>query len=654
MLTFQNPSFEATVSKEWLFTNGIGGYASSTIIGANTRRYHGLLVASLNPPTQRQVLVSKIEESISIQRNTNIEFSTNQYPGVIHPQGYQYLTSFERLPLPKMTFQIGDQQVAKTVFMVQDSNTTIVEYENIGQGTYQLNLLPFFVNRDYHSLFFENRAYDYYYEQEHNVLKIHSHYGSMPLYVKYYKGTFQENRAWFKKFQYEKEAYRGLEKEEDAYALGSIQTVLEPGEKTYLVFTLEKEMLDNNPKRLKEEAIKQVEALSPQTANTFFNDLAIAAHQVIVKRASTDSYTILAGYHWFTDWGRDTMIAMRGLCIATGKKEVSESILTTFFNYLSKGMLPNRFPDNEGDEVEYNTVDATLWLFVALYEYYQKFQDKTFIEPYFEQLTEIMEWHLKGTRYNIHLTSNGFLFAGEEGVQLTWMDAKVHDFVVTPRRGCPVEIQSLWYNALKTYQFFASLLKIKPTTPILKTTQQVSKKLKKNFANYFYNEQGYLNDVIVPGKMVDDDLRPNQIYAVSLPFSMLTKAQEKSIVTTIQTHLFTPYGLRTLNKEHADFKPIYAGNQWQRDTAYHQGTVWPFLLGDYYMAYLKVHNHSNKAKAEVKEAILVLQNHFYKEACIHGISEIFDGLSSQKGKGTIQQAWSISGLLKVMIDGNLL
>ena len=654
MLTFQNPSFEATVSKEWLFTNGIGGYASSTIIGANSRRYHGLLVASLNPPTQRQVLVSKIEESIAIHRNTNIEFSTNQYPGVVHPQGYQYLTSFERLPLPRTTFQIGDQQVAKTVFMVQDSNTTVVEYENIGQGTYQLNLLPFFVNRDYHSLFSEKREYDYYYEQQHNVLKIHSHYGSMPLYVKYYKGEFQENRAWFKKFQYEKEAYRGLEKEEDTYALGSIQTVLEPGERTYLVFTLEEEMLDNNPKRLKEEAIKQVEALSPQTTNPFFNDLSVAANQVIVKRASTDSYTILAGYHWFTDWGRDTMIAMRGLCIATGKKAVSESILTTFFSYLSKGMLPNRFPDNEGDEVEYNTVDATLWLFVALYEYYQKFQDKTFIEPYFEQLTEIMEWHLKGTRYNIHLTSNGFLFAGEEGVQLTWMDAKVHDFVVTPRRGCPVEIQSLWYNALKTYQFFASLLKVKSTTPILKTTQQVSKKLKKNFANYFYNEKGYLNDVIIPGKMVDDDLRPNQIYAVSLPFSMLTKAQEKSIVATIQAHLFTPHGLRTLHKEHADFKSIYAGDQWQRDTAYHQGTVWPFLLGDYYMAYLKVHNYSTKAKAEVKEAIVVLQNHFYKEDGIHGISEIFDGLSPQQGRGTIQQAWSISGLLKVMIDGNLL
>ena len=654
MLTFQNPSFESTISKEWLVTNGIGGYASSTILGANTRRYHGLLVASLNPPTQRQVLVSKIEESITIQRDTNIEFSTNQYPDVIHPQGYQYLKSFERTPLPRTIFQIGDQQVAKTVFMVEGSNTTVVEYENISKAAYQLNLLPFFVDRDYHGLFQENGRYDYYYEAQNNVLKIHSQYGTAPLYVKYYTGNFKENRAWFKNFQYQKEAYRGLEFQEDAYAIGSVQTILEPQEKTYLVFTLDAEMLDNNPKRLKEEAIKRVNNLSPKTSNTFFNDLSIAAEQVTVKRASTDSYTILAGYHWFTDWGRDTMIAMRGLCIATGKKEISKSILTTFFNYLSEGMLPNRFPDNTGEEVEYNTVDATLWLFIALYEYYQKFEDASFIKKYFRQLTEIIEWHLKGTRYNIHLTSEGFLFAGEEGVQLTWMDAKVNGFVVTPRIGCPVEIQALWYNALQIYQFFGRIIKEKTDAVIQKNAQQVSKKIKKHFANHFYNEKGYLNDVVIPGKMVDEDLRPNQIYVLSLPFPLLTKAQEKTILKTVQQKLFTPYGLRTLNKEHALFQPIYKGDQWERDTSYHQGTIWPFLLGDYYMAYLKVHNFSKKAKDLVRKDIRVLEAHFYKQDCIHGISEIFDGLQPQEGRGTVQQAWSISGLLKVMIDGDLL
>ena len=652
MLTFDQASFEEISTKEWIVTNGIGGYASSTIIGANTRRYHGLLVASLNPPTQRQVLVSKIEESISFKRNTNIEFSTNQYPGVVHPKGYQYIKSFERSPLPTTIFQIGGQLVSKTVFMVANSNTTVVEYENIGNATYQLSLLPFFVNKDYHGLFFEDSRYDYYYEQHNNVLKIHSHFGSQALFVKYYKGDFQENRAWFKNFQYAREAYRGLEHQEDAYAIGNIQTVLEPCEKIYLVFSLEEEMLNNNPKRLKEEAIAHIESLSPKTKNTFFNDLSIAGDQVVVKRASTDSYTILAGYHWFTDWGRDTMIAMRGLCIATGKKIESESILTTFFSYLDKGMLPNRFPDNKGDDVEYNTVDATLWLFVALYEYYQKFEDLAFIKTHFDQLTDIIEWHLKGTRYNIQLTSEGFLYAGEEGVQLTWMDAKVNDFVVTPRIGCPVEIQALWYNALMVYQSFGKSLQAENT--ILQIAQQVAIKLKKHFPTHFYNEAGYLNDVVIPGKLVDTDLRPNQIYAVSLPYSMLSKVQEKIIIGAVEKHLFSPYGLRTLPVDHPEFTPIYEGDQWSRDTAYHQGTIWPFLLGDYYMAYLKVHKGSAKAKKTVRQHIKTLEKHFYQDDCIHGISEIFDGLHPKEGRGTIQQAWSISGLLKVMIDGGLL
>ena len=390
--------------------------------------------------------------------------------------------------------------------------------------------------------------------------------------------------------------------------------------------------------------------MNPKTKDTFFNDLSIAAEQVIVKRASTDSYTILAGYHWFTDWGRDTMIAMRGLCIATGKKAISESILATFFNYVKHGMLPNRFPDN-GEEVEYNTVDATLWLFTALYEYYQQFEDTAFVQQCFDQLTDILEWHFKGTRYNIHLTKEGFLYAGEAGVQLTWMDAKVNNFVVTPRQGCPVEIQALWYNALKTYTYFGELLK-KENTPILQTAQQVSKKLKKNFVTYFFNEQGYLNDVVIPNKLSDTDIRPNQVYVLSLPFALLPKTKEKSVLKCIQQYLFTPYGLRTLNIQHPDFKPVYKGDQWHRDTSYHQGTVWPFMLGDYYLAYLKAHNYSAKAKKEIRQYIAPLKQHFYQEDGIHAISEIFDGETPSAGRGTIQQAWSLSALLLTLAKMN--
>jgi len=654
MLTFKKCNFVETSSKEWLVTNGIGGYASSTINGANTRRYHGLLVASLNPPTQRPVLVSKIEECVGLRRDTCISISTNRYPGVIHPSGYQYIQSFDKAPLPRTIFEVGGSQIAKTVFMVYGSNTTIVEYENISQSTYLLEQVPVFVNRDYHSLYKESAYHDYYYEKENNVLKLYAHYGAMPLYFKYFSGDFSENRQWFKNFEYDKENYRGLDFQEDGYSVGKVKTVLEAGEKTYLVFTLDKALLNDNPAKLKAEEIARLAALRPETKHTFFNDLAVAGDQFLVKRASTDSHTILAGYHWFTDWGRDTMIAMRGLCIAAGKQEISKSILTTFFNSLSEGMLPNRFPDFAEEELEYNTVDATLWLFVALYEYYNKFGDKEYVEAHFSKLTSILAWHFKGTRFNIHLTKEGFIFAGEGITQLTWMDARVGDFVVTPRHGCPVEIQALWYNALKIYEFFASEMDCQQDANVLKTCKSVCKKLKTNFSTYFINDKDYLNDVVVPNESADDSIRPNQIYVVSLPFALLTKAQEKKIFTIVQKELYTPLGLRSLNPDHKAFKPIYKGDQWQRDTAYHQGTVWAFLLGDYFLAQLKVNNHSAKARKEVIAGIEALKSHFYLEDCIQGISEIFDGLNPKDGRGTTHQAWSISGLMLAYLQGELL
>ena len=391
-MKFKNPTFEETSSKEWLLTNGIGGYASTTINGGNTRRYHGLLVASKNPPTQRQVLVSGIEESISERRDTCIEISTNQYSGVIHPKGFQYLTSFDRSPFPESTFQVGHQQLKKTIFMPYGSNTTIIEYQNTGSTSYNLKLTPFFVDRDYHSLYHQNDRHNYVYEQSSDVLKIYPYYGAEPTYVKFTEGEFMEVRNWFKRLEYKREEYRGLDFQEDRYAIGCNKHYIAPGQTMYVVFSTDREMLNENPARLKKKELKRLKSLSikSEIKNKFYEDLLVAGNQFVVNRASTDSYTILAGYHWFTDWGRDTMIAMQGLTIAPGNKKESRSILNTFFSYLNQGMLPNRFPDNEGDEVEYNTVDATLWMFIALYEYYQKFGDKKFVKDNFSALTEII------------------------------------------------------------------------------------------------------------------------------------------------------------------------------------------------------------------------------------------------------------------------
>lgn len=650
MLKFEHPAFEETTALEWLVTNGIGGYASGTLAGANTRRYHGLLVAALNPPAQRQVLVAKVEEQLSFHRDACVEFSSNQFPGTVHPKGYCYLSSFERRPLPRFVYEIGHAKVAKTVFMPHGTNATIVEYENIGNSVFQLGLTPLFVHRDYHSLFQEHDRYDFYCEEDHNLLKVYAHYGAAPLYVRYSKGQFSEARYWVKNLEYAKEAYRGLDFQEDAYAIGKIRATLAPREKLHLVFSLDPDLLEERPAHLKQTELQRLErlAFAEVAQGEFINDLSVAADQFIVWRASTQRYSILAGYHWFTDWGRDTMIAMRGLVIARGEKALSESIFNTFFGYLQDGLLPNRFPDFAEDEVEYNTIDATLWLFVALYEYYQKFGDKAYLEAHFAQLGHIIEQHLKGTHYNIHVTEEGFLYGGEGIAQLTWMDARVGGHVVTPRHGCPVEIQALWYNALQIYLFFAEELGRSPQEELQVRCQLLTSKLRDNFRVHFLNQAGYLHDVIIPGQSADDSLRPNQIYVISLPFSLLDATEERQVFEAVERHLYTPLGLRTLSPEHPDFKPVYGGDQWQRDTAYHQGTVWPFLLGDYFASLLKTKGDRPETRQEIMTALESLRSHFYKAGCIHGIAEIFDGQPPGEGRGTVQQAWSVGALLQVL------
>ena len=647
------PDFTELSAKEWLVSNGIGGYASSSVIGANTRRYHGLLVAALNPPTQRTVMVSKVEECIVFNRDCAFTLSSNRYPGAVHPQGFQYFRFFERKPLPRMKFEARGYHLLKTVFMVHGSNTTVVEYENTGESTYKLRLAPLFIHRDYHALAAENPFLDYWMKQENGYYTLYAHFGAAPLYFNYSAGEFVEKRDWFKNFEYEREHERGLDYREDCFSVAYIDVLLKPGQKVHLIFSTDENMVKKDPEALKAAELDRLESIvPPETADSFLRDLLLAGEQFIVKRpvrqqsgmeAPGEGYSLLAGYHWFTDWGRDTMIAMRGLTIAAGKQEIPRSILDTFFHYIDRGMLPNRFPD-QGETPEYNTIDATLWLFVALYEYYQKFRDLDFVATRFDALTGILDHHLAGTRYNIQVTPEGFLSGGEGLTQLTWMDARVGDYVVTPRHGCPVEIQALWYNALRIYQYFAGTL----GKPYAKY-QAVGDALLQNFKKYFQRPDGSLNDV-VSDKGPDASIRPNQIYVVSLPFSLLDKTGEKKVVETVREHLLTPYGLRTLSPEHPDFKPEYGGSPWQRDTAYHQGTVWPFLLGEYITAWLKVHDWSEQAQEEALTLLEPLKKHFYQQDCIFGISEIFDGQTPRSGKGTIHQAWSVGALIKTITD----
>ena len=677
MISFKNthPDFNELASKEWLVANGIGGYASSTVVGANTRRYHGLLVASLNPPTARTVMVSKVEECIVFNRDCAFGLSSNQYPGAVHPHGFQYFKFFERKPLPRMKFEAHGHHLLKTVFMAHGSNTTVVEYENTGDSTFKLRLTPLFVHRDYHSLSKENPSDDYWMKPQNGCYALYARYGAPPLFFNFSSGEFVESRHWFNNFEYVREQERGLDFREDCFSVFNIDVVLKPGAKAHLIFSDDEKMAKADPEVLKIKELERLENVAPKDLDdSFMRDLMLAGEQFIVQRSTPPptpppngrggvedatsllpfgggvggGVTILAGYHWFTDWGRDTMIAMRGLTIATGKQEISKSILETFLRSTDRGMLPNRFPDNPNDTVEYNTIDATLWLFVALYEYHQKFQDLSFVAEHFGTLTDILEHHIAGTRYNICVTPEGFLSGGEGLAQLTWMDARVGDYVVTPRHGCPVEIQALWFNALRIYQYFAGTL----GRPYEKY-QAIGDSLLANFKKYFMRSNGSLNDVITADGeryTADGSIRPNQIYVVSLPFSLLGKDAEKRVVEVVRQHLLTDYGLRTLSPEHPDFKPEYGGDSWHRDTAYHQGTVWPFLLGEYITAFLKVNDWSEKAQKEALALLEPLKKHFYQNDCILGISEIFDGKMPRRGKGTVHQAWSVGAILKTLLD----
>ncbi len=634
--------------KEWLLTNGLGGYASSTISGMNSRRYHGLLVASKIPPTARKVLVSKIDETI-LGSNGDIPLGTNQYPGLYYPEGYKYLTQFKRDPFPVMTFKAGDWKLKKTVFMVYGSNTTVVEYHNLSKRAIKLRLTPLLVDRDFHALSREDSRFDYYNERKGDVLRVHSEYGSDPLFIKYTSGSFESNHRWNKNIEYHIEQFRGQDYSEDTCEIGHIYCEINPKESAFVLFSTDEKTIKKQPVKLKEAESKRLDALSgSEINNSYYRDLLKSADQFIVKRASVNSYTILAGYHWFADWGRDSMIALLGY-ISMGKKKECQSIITTFLKHLSEGMLPNRFPDYEGDEPEYNTVDATLWLFIVIYEFDQKFDDKKLLKEAFTSFDEIINWYVKGTRYKIHVNEEGLVSAGDSQTQLTWMDARIGDYAVTPRFGCPVEINALWYNALCIYELLASKLKLKHSPDI----SDLKNKVHENFNRYFVNENGSLNDLVVNGKG-DNSIRPNQIYAISLPFSPVSKKIGNAILKCVKEELLTSCGLRSLSVGNPEFRPFYGGNQWDRDTAYHQGTIWPFLVGEYMMALLKVKGFSAQSKKEVKGIIDGFKDHFYDDACIHGISEIFDGEDPKRGKGCIHQAWSVTQLIRVLIMAKII
>jgi len=445
-------NFDKAIELEWLETNGLGGWASSTIVGANTRRYHGLLVAATQPPVGRTVLLSKLDETI-VENDERFELGCNQYPGAVHPRGFEFLESFEKEFFPVFEYRAGGIKIMKTVAAIHGENTTVILYEVLEAPTaLEFELQPFIAARDFHSLTHANDFINQDAEFENGLLRLQPYDGIPDLFIYAESTSFEPNAGWYHNFEYKIEKFRGLDFQEDLWTCGKLTSSIKAGDQLGVIISTEDprgrdalELLEQERQRRK----KLVTRAKTQNGGTI-KALILAADQFVVRRAE-DLRTIIAGYPWFADWGRDTMIALPGICLVTGRFDDAKKILRAFAQSVSQGMLPNRFPD-AGEEPEYNTVDATLWYFVAIHQYFQYTQDEEFVrEELMPVLRDILRWHERGSRYNIHMDEDGLLYAGEPGVQLTWMDAKIGDWVVTPRQGKAVEINALWYNALMIF-----------------------------------------------------------------------------------------------------------------------------------------------------------------------------------------------------------
>jgi predicted glycogen debranching enzyme len=643
--TTQN--FDLAIQKEWLETNGLGGWASSTIIGANTRRYHGLLVAAMQPPVGRMVLVSKMDETILLNEQ-RFELGCNQFPGAVHPQGYQHLQAFEKDVFPIFKYEAAGIIIQKTIAAVDGENTILVLYETLqAPSSFLMELQPFFAGRDFHSLVHANYMIQTEVHFQEFNLQVQPYPGIPQIYIAAPEADFYRQPDWYYQFEYAVEQYRGLDFREDLFSYGTFRKQLSEGDKWgVIISTTATDGRDAFDLFQQEKQRREKLLVNLPPDDDIGKTLALAADQFIVRRGD-NLRSIIAGYHWFADWGRDAMIALPGLCMATGRFDDAKQILRAFAQSVDQGMLPNRFPD-EGETPEYNTVDATLWFFVAIYHYLHKTNDEKFIrEELLPVLQEIVDWHDRGTRFNIHVDVDGLLYAGEPGVQLTWMDVKIGEWVVTPRQGKAVEINALWYNALKIY---AELLHHFGEPLLSEKFEQRAERVRRAFQKKFWFEEGgYLYDVI-DGDVRDAAIRPNQIFAISLPFPLLTGKKARQVLKIVAEKLYTPMGLRSLAPDDPNYRPNYGGDQLSRDSAYHQGTVWNWLLGPFIDAIMRVEGTRGR-----KRATKIIENFLphLKDAGIGTISEIFDAEPPHAPRGCIAQAWSVGELLRAYFQYRL-
>jgi predicted glycogen debranching enzyme len=625
--------------REWLLADGLGGYASSSVVGLNTRRYHGLLVVARRPPVDRMALLSRLEETLVLGERRH-ELGTNAYAGgVVHPRGFERAFSFELDPLPTLTWDVDGGRLSRTVARVHGQPGTAIVYAYEGPGPATLELRPLLAYRDHHALQHENTAVRRDVHRLGEDLVMAPYDGCPALHVRPAGAAWQDDGCWYRDFEYERERERGLDFTEDLWSPGVLRVALRPGEPWGLLAWAGPIPDGRTAVGVATSERTRLRALGGGSEG-LLGDLRRAAHAFVVRRGEAGR-SIIAGYHWFADWGRDTMIALPGLCLSEGRHDVARTILAEFARYVDGGMIPNRFPDG-GEPPEYNAVDGSLWTVMAVHRLLEATRDHEFARQRFaDTVAPILDGYKAGTRHGIRMTPDGLVTQGEPGVQLTWMDAKVGDWVVTPRRGYAVEIQALWYNALL---IGADLAAEAGERAKAAEWTALAGRARQSFLRAFWSDSvGYLADVVAGGTP-DVSLRPNQLYAIGLPHSLLPRDKAQRVLEVVKRHLLTPFGLRTLAPSDPHYQGRYEGDVRTRDGAYHQGTVWPYLIGIYFDALIRLHGEEGKAAA--REWMGAFAPHL-SEAGLGTVSEVFDGDPPHRPGGAVAQAWSVAELLRV-------
>jgi predicted glycogen debranching enzyme len=603
---------------EWILPNGIGGFAMGTVAGANSRRYHGHLVAATNPPADRTNLLGNVE-AIAKLNGKSYGVSTNQYVGAVHPSGYLLLDSFTVGEYAEWVYGLPEGALTKRLGLKQGRNSATLQYINETKYPLELLLRPLVMHNYYHDTFRSNGSYpdDLRFAGDRTAIEN----GGTSLTLYHPNAERMPVTGWYFRFELQREQERGLDALMDMYCPAELTYKLAPGESVELVASD-----DGDVEPMQFAPMKPRKTRGPLTPV-----LKDAVEKFVVE--TEDRASILAGYPWFTDWGRDTMIALPGVCLCTGRYELARRILRSYAKNLNNGLIPNRF--TESGAADYNTVDATLWFAHAVYKTLQYEPDKAFAEEAFVWLKEIFKHHMAGTDFGIGVDKqDGLLTQGESGVQLTWMDAKVGDWVVTPRHGKPVEINGLWVNALRVMAEVAS----QAGSPRAEF-EDAAQKAEESFDKKFWKQSvGYYMDTVDPD---DASLRPNQVIAIGLPFGPAKGEHAKEAMRNVTEHLLTDHGLRTLKPGNTSYKGRYEGDMTARDAAYHQGTVWPWLLGPYCSALARTGTSAEDIKKQLQKT-----KDFVYEFGVGGIAEVYDGDEPQRPSGCPWQAWSAAEILR--------